>query len=82
MKTRIMRSAALAGLALVFTIGLTFATIELPYLIDGAIQAQVATPGFDSQVDEVSRLKTELFIAHYHLRAVGYLCFGFILFLV
>ena len=76
------RTVFLVGLALVFTVGLSFASVELPSLVDEAIMETVPTPGFDSHVDEVSRLKTELFISHYHLRAVGYLCFGLVLLLI
>ena len=65
-----------------FTVGLTFASVELPYLVDEALQGSVQTPGFDSQANEVSRIKTELFISHYHLRAIGYVCFGALLLLI
>jgi protein-S-isoprenylcysteine O-methyltransferase Ste14 len=76
------RTAVLIGLALIFTLGLGFASVELPRVVDGFLQKQVTTPGFDSQADEVSRLKTELFIAHYHLRTLGYLCFGGLILLI
>lgn len=58
-----------------FTVGLTFATIELPELADQALKGVVRTPGGDSHVDEAARIRTELFLAHTHLRAVGYTCF-------
>jgi protein-S-isoprenylcysteine O-methyltransferase Ste14 len=76
------RNAFLLFLALVFTVGLTFATVEVPYLLDEALQEQVTTPGFDSQVSAASRLKTELFIAHFHLRTIGYVCFAVMLLLI
>ena len=76
MNSRILQNAFLILLAAVFTIGLTFATVELPYLIDGALQSAVTTPNLDSHVDQFSVLKTELFIAHFHLRLIGYCCFG------
>jgi protein-S-isoprenylcysteine O-methyltransferase Ste14 len=69
-------------LSVVFTVGLTFATVELPRLIDRTLQGTVPTPGFDSHADLVSRLKTELFIAHYHLRIVGYACCAALLVLI
>jgi protein-S-isoprenylcysteine O-methyltransferase Ste14 len=69
-------------LSAVFVVGLTFATVELPRLIDRALQDTVTTPGFDSHADTVGRLKTELFIAHYRLRAIGYGCFAALLVLV
>jgi imidazolonepropionase-like amidohydrolase/protein-S-isoprenylcysteine O-methyltransferase Ste14 len=82
MNRGISRSSALLLLATVFTVGLTFATLELPYLIDGFLQGAVVTPGLDSHVDEVSRLKTELFMAHYHVRAIGYGAFFLLLALI
>ncbi len=82
MNRHLSRTVFLVFLALVFTAGLTFASVELPYLIDEALQGAVPTPGFDSQADEVSRLKTELFISHYHFRAMGYACFGAVLLLI
>jgi len=77
-----IRIVFLVLLALIFTVGLSFASVELPSLVDQAITETVPTPGFDSQADEVSRIKTELFISHYHLRAIGYACFGAILLLI
>ncbi|MGD8318849.1 MAG: HEAT repeat domain-containing protein [Gemmatimonadota bacterium] len=71
----ILRGGSLLLLALVFTVGLTFATLELPYYLDGVLQNVITTPGGDSHVDEVARLKTDLFMAHYHVRAVGYVGF-------
>lgn len=69
------RTLFLAFLAAVFSVGLTFATVELPYLLDDFVQRTVMTPGFDSGLDAVSQFKTELFIAHYRLRTIGYVCF-------
>lgn len=68
--------------AAVFTVGLTFATLELPYLLDGFLQNAITTPGGDSHADEVARLKTELFMAHYHVRAIGYGAFFLLLALI
>ncbi len=82
MSRPLLRTYWLIFLALVFTAGLSFASVELPYLVDEALMEAVPTPGFDSEVDQVARLKTELFIAHYHLRAIGYLCFGAVLALI
>jgi protein-S-isoprenylcysteine O-methyltransferase Ste14 len=62
-------------LAAVFTAGLTFATVELPELVDGFLQRAIPTPGGDSHADEVALLKTELFIAHFHVRMLGYAAF-------
>jgi imidazolonepropionase-like amidohydrolase/protein-S-isoprenylcysteine O-methyltransferase Ste14 len=82
MSRGVYRSSGLLVLAAVFTVGLTFATLELPSLLDGFLQDAVATPGLDSHVDEVSRLKTDLFMAHYHVRAIGYGAFLLLLALI
>ncbi len=76
MMPRRLHTAFLVLLAAVFTIGLTFATVELPYLIDEVLQNNITTPGLDSHADEMSRVKTELFISHFHLRLIGYACFA------
>lgn len=82
LKSGFRRAFILLTLSAVFTVGLTFATVELPRLIDGALQNTVPTPGFDSHADRVSSIKTELFIAHYHLRTLGYGCFAVVLLLI
>ncbi len=82
MKPHLSRAAFLFLLALVFTVGLSFVTVELPYLIDRLLQDAVTTPNLDSHASEVSRLKTELFMAHYHLRAIGYVCFSVMILLI
>ncbi|UCF20539.1 MAG: HEAT repeat domain-containing protein [Gemmatimonadota bacterium] len=76
MKSRAAHTAFLVLLSAIFTIGLTFATVELPYLIDEVLQEAITTPNLDSHVDEISVLKTELFISHFHLRLIGYVCFA------
>lgn len=76
MNRRALHGGFLLLLAAVFTIGLSFATVELPYLIDDALQNTITTPSLDSHADEASVLKTELFISHFKLRLVGYVCFG------
>jgi len=82
MDRQVSRTVFLVFLALVFTVGLSFASVELPYLVDQTIIDTVPTPDIASKTGEVSRLKTELFLAHYHLRTVGYLCFGAVVALI
>lgn len=77
-----LRAGFLIFLALVFTIGLTFATVELPYIIDDFLQNTIPTPGFDSHANDISILKADLFIDHYHLRLIGYTCFGLTVLLI
>jgi protein-S-isoprenylcysteine O-methyltransferase Ste14 len=42
----------------------------------------VVTPDGDSHADAVARLKTELFMAHYHVRTIGYVCFAALVVLI
>ena len=82
MDTTVSRTVFHLFLALVFTIGLTFATVELPYMVDSLLQSEVHTPGFDSHADDFSEFKTDLFISHYHLRVIGYVCLAITVLLV
>ena len=82
MKESVSRSVFLLVLAVVFTIGLTFATVELPHQVDQLLQRTVVTPGGDSHADAVARLKTELFMAHYHVKAIGYVGFSLLVVLI
>lgn len=74
MRSSAFQNATLVFLAAVFTIGLTFASLELPYLADRVLDQHLWNPGFDSHADAASRFKTELYIQHYHLRLIGYVC--------
>jgi protein-S-isoprenylcysteine O-methyltransferase Ste14 len=67
-----LRKLSLLLLAAVFTVGLTFATLKLPYYVDEVLQNTIAMPDGDSHADDVSRLKTELFMDHFHVREIGY----------
>jgi len=69
-------------LAVIFAIGLTFASVELPGLLDSLFQKIMYNPGFDSFSDDLSVFKTEVFIQHYHIRLIGYACFILTLLLI
>jgi protein-S-isoprenylcysteine O-methyltransferase Ste14 len=69
-------------LALVFTIGLTFASVELPALLDEYLQTLIPTPGGDSHASPAQVYRTELFIGHFHLRLIGYVCFALTILLI
>jgi protein-S-isoprenylcysteine O-methyltransferase Ste14 len=69
-------------LALIFTIGLTFASLELPGLLDSSLQNSITFPGFDHELSELNRSKTELYIQHFHIRLIGYLCLFLVLGLI
>jgi len=77
-----LQTVLLIILAFVFTIGLTFATVELPYVIDGLLMKIVTTPAIDSHADGISIFRSELYISHYKLRLVGYACFGMTVLLI
>jgi len=64
----------LALLAVVFTIGLTFASIELPRRLDAFLGKNIDTPEVATGLDALSDYKTELYLDHTHLRLVGYAC--------
>jgi protein-S-isoprenylcysteine O-methyltransferase Ste14 len=68
----LVRNGSMLLLAVIFTAGLTFATVALPDVVDGLLQRTITTPGGDSHADAIAQLKTELFMAHYHVRAIGY----------
>lgn len=59
---------ALAALTIVFTVGLTYASIELPRLASQALIVHLDAPGFDPtyHLEE-----TEAFIGGHHLRLLG-----------
>jgi HEAT repeat protein len=72
----------LTGLAVVFSVGLTFASVELPRLVHSAlVKATPALEG-DSHADETTIYRTELFMDHYGFRTVGYVCFGLMVVLI
>jgi protein-S-isoprenylcysteine O-methyltransferase Ste14 len=79
MNRQFQQTAFLLLLALVFTVGLTFVTVELPYVVDDILKNTLTTPNIDSHANETSVLKTELFISHFKLRLIGYVCFALML---
>jgi HEAT repeat protein/protein-S-isoprenylcysteine O-methyltransferase Ste14 len=72
----------LSVLAIVFSVGLTFASLELPRLVHSAlVKATPALEG-DSHADETTIFRTDLFMDHYRFRIVGYVCFGLMVVLI
>jgi protein-S-isoprenylcysteine O-methyltransferase Ste14 len=70
------------ALALVFSIGLTFASVELPRLVHSALVKATPALDGDSHADETTVYRTELFMDHYHFRFIGYACFGLMVLLI
>lgn len=61
-------------LAAIFTIGLTFASVELPRIVDTLLHEKIDFLDVATGLDEVTAYKTELYLQHYHLRLIGYVC--------
>jgi HEAT repeat protein len=78
MNARFKHLSILALLAVVFTIGLTFASIELPRLLDTFLAKNIDTPDVATGLDELGDYKTELYLRYSHLRLVGYGCLALI----
>jgi HEAT repeat protein/protein-S-isoprenylcysteine O-methyltransferase Ste14 len=80
MKTGTKQFALLAFLAIVFTVGLTFASVELPRLVDSFLGRQFEFPNVatvtkdhpDYSPDDPGILRTELYLKTYRLRWIGY----------
>lgn len=69
-------------LAVIFTVGLTFASIELPGLVDSFLHGNVDFLDVATGSGSESEYKTELYLRHYHLRLIGYCCLAFIIILI
>ena len=69
-------------LALIFTAGLMFASVELPKTADRLLGQKVGALDVATGQDEISAYKTEIFLSHYHIRLGGYICLGLILILI
>jgi len=82
MKTGLKRFSLLALLAIIFTIGLTFASIELPRLLDGFLAKNIDTPDVATGLNTQSDYKTELYLRFFHLRLVGYICLAVIVIMI
>jgi protein-S-isoprenylcysteine O-methyltransferase Ste14 len=72
MNRSFMNNAGLLLLAIVFSVGLMFAFVELPRLLDASLQNNLGFPQFDQGGGGTNALKTELFIQGLHLRWIGY----------
>ena len=69
-------------LAVIFSIGLTFISIEVPGLLNKALYENVPSLEGDSHADEGTVYRTELFMSHYRIRLIGYICFGLMIALI
>lgn len=82
MKMKWHSATFLFGLALVFTVSLTFVSVELPRLADSFLQKSVDLPDVATGLDGQNAYRTELFLKHYHIRWLGYVSLSIVLLLV
>jgi HEAT repeat protein/protein-S-isoprenylcysteine O-methyltransferase Ste14 len=82
MKAQARSFVFLALLAVVFTIGLTFASVELPRLLDTFLSKNVDTPDVATGADTLSDYKTDLYLRHFRLRLIGYICLALIVIMI
>ncbi|MBN1197080.1 MAG: HEAT repeat domain-containing protein [Candidatus Aminicenantes bacterium] len=75
-------TAGLTLLALVFAIGLTFAAVELPRLLDDWMGNTVNTPALATGQDMDTAYKTRLYMDHFHLKVIGYAALAITLLLI
>lgn len=69
-------------LAIAFTIGLTFVSVELPRVVDSFLNQNFDSLDVATGSGAESEYKTSLYFKHYHLRLIGYGCLGLILILI
>jgi len=65
---KVSTKVALGVLAVIFTIGLTYASVELPLLTSRVLMEHLNTPGFDPTYHPE---ETEAFLGAHHLRLIG-----------
>jgi HEAT repeat protein/protein-S-isoprenylcysteine O-methyltransferase Ste14 len=78
----ITHKVILTLLAIIFTIGLTTASIELPLLVDEFLYKTINTPDVATGLNKLSEYKTDLYLQYYNLRLIGYVCLGLVVFLI
>ena len=79
MKRNIFISLLLTILAIIFTVALTFASIELPKITDDIIHDRMSFVNVYTGGGEYQELKTEYFISYYNIRTIGYIALAVII---
>jgi HEAT repeat protein/protein-S-isoprenylcysteine O-methyltransferase Ste14 len=69
-------------LTLIFTVSLTFVSVELPRLADSFLQKAVDLPDVATGLHGEGDYKTELFLQHYHIRWLGYVSLSLVFLLI
>ena len=81
MKATIKSALPLTLLAVVFAIALTYASVELPILLNTFLHNIIDFPGYDSS-HQIHLSKTASFIDSYFIRLIGYICLAVIVVLI
>jgi protein-S-isoprenylcysteine O-methyltransferase Ste14 len=81
MTTVFKSSLLLTLLAVVFAIALTYASVELPVLLNTFLHNIIDFPGYDSS-HEIHLNKTAAFMDSYFIRMIGYACLAIIVILI
>jgi len=79
---KLSHGVLLTLLAVIFTIGLTFGSVELPRLADKLLDKNIDFLDVATGQNEITDYKTELFLSHYNIRLIGYISLGLILILI
>lgn len=82
MKIKLSHGLLLILLAIIFTIGLTFASVELPRLADSFLDQKFDFLDVATGSGADSEYKTDLYFEYYHLRLIGYGCLAVIILLI
>ncbi len=69
----------LVSLAIVFTVGLTFATLEAPRVLDRLVSRFIDVPEFHPAIEPDA---IEEWMSSHHVRAIGYACLGLLIVLI
>ena len=79
MRKNTIRRLLFLLLAVVFSVALMFAFIELPVWLDALLQDRVGFPGMDQGAGEEARYLTNLWIDAMYLRWIGYISLALII---
>ena len=81
MKTSFISGVLLSTLAVISAIALTYASVELPVLLNSFLQNIIDFPGYDSS-HQMYRNETTSFVDSYYIRIIGYSCLAIIVVLI
>jgi len=81
-KKIILEPVSLIVIALVFTVGLMYASVELPSAVDRMIADNIQFLDVATGQDALTDYKTELYLSRYHIRLIGYVCLGLVFILI